>query len=134
MNTVFIDTGAFFRAKRVLIDLIEKGYKLATSIIAIYDFYKIIDELIANEENPAKRDLYLKLRRNFPKLLRELEVEIIPFKIDADTIEEACSLMEKENVDMSVALTYIFLHRFNITSVVSSNKNWKRLKVNLIEV
>ena len=57
MNTVFIDTSALFKAKKVFRELIDRNYVLCTSPIVIYEFVKVIDEL-----DPQPEDIIVEKR------------------------------------------------------------------------
>ncbi len=78
MRSVFIDTSALFRAKSIFMRLVEERYELYVSPIVIYEFIKVLDELIIQEKNEERRRLYQKLKNRLPSLLRDLEVGIIP--------------------------------------------------------
>jgi len=58
--------------------LVEERYELYVSPIVIYEFIKVLDELIIQEKNEERRRLYQKLKNRLPSLLRDLEVGIIP--------------------------------------------------------
>lgn len=99
MKRVFVDTNAFFRGKRKFLELIEKGYRLVTCIIVIYEFLKVIDELIAVEKKLDRKNLYVGLKERFPILLRELDIDIIAHKFSISDIQEALNLAKKESID-----------------------------------
>ena len=55
MRRIFIDTNAFFKARKIFETLIDEGYELVTSTIVIYEFLKVIDELIREEKSEERR-------------------------------------------------------------------------------
>jgi len=126
---VFIDTNAFFKSRAILEKLIKEGTKLATSSIVIYEFVKIIDELIALEQNEKRRQLYIKLKNRFPKLLKELSIDILSHQITYDDLSRAYDIISQKNVDIGDALIYILMKKKNIKKILTFDDDWLRLDV-----
>jgi len=126
---IFIDTNAFFKAKRVFKKLITQGAKLVTSTIVIYEFVKIIDELIALESNEKRRQLYIKLRTRFPKLIEELSIDILQHQITYNDLSQAYEIMSQKGIDIGDALIYILMKKMKIKKILTFDDDWLRLDV-----
>ena len=131
---VFIDTNAFFKSRAILEKLIKEGTKLATSSIVIYEFVKIIDELIALEQNEKRRQLYIKLKNRFPKLLKELSIDILSHQITYDDLSRAYDIISQKNVDIGDALIYILMKKKNIKKILTFDDDWLRLDVTVLGI
>ena len=103
MKRIFIDTNAFFRGKERFLKLIKSGYKLVTCTIVIYEFLKVIDELIAEEKDPKRKKLYIKLKDRFSDLLESLDIEILSHKLSTHEIKKALIIMKEKSVDIGDA-------------------------------
>ena len=132
MNTVFIDTSALFKAKKVLRELIDRNYVLCTSPIVIYEFVKVIDELIIEERNEKRKKLYLRLKERLPALLRELEIKILPHELTHAEVEEAYNIMHEKDVDIGDALIYLLLRKKNIKKILTYDNDWDRMDIEVI--
>lgn len=132
MKMVFIDTNAFFKARNIFENLIDKGYELVTSTIVIYEFIKVIDELIREEKSEEKKKLYLRIKNRFPKLLKELNVKILSHNLSYKDVEEAMEMSEKKNVDIGDALIFKLIKSEGIRNILTYDKDWKRFSVNII--
>ena len=132
MSYVFIDTNALFRARKVFERLIDEGYNLCMSPIVIYEFVKVLDELILEEQSEERRRLYQKLRDRLPSLLRDLEVEILPHELTYEELEEAYNIMKNKDVDIGDALIYLLMKRKNIRKILTYDDDWERLDVEII--
>ncbi len=109
------------------------NYKLVTSTIVVYEFLKVIDELILEERNLDRRNLYVKLRNRFPSLLDELDIEILGHELTAQKIQEAFSVMERKSIDIGDALIYLLLKRVGVQEILTYDEDWKRLGVKNIQ-
>jgi len=132
MKRIFIDTNAFFRGKERFLKLIKSGYKLVTCTIVIYEFLKVIDELIAEEKDPKRKKLYIKLKDRFSDLLESLDIEILSHKLSTHEIKKALIIMKEKSVDIGDALIYILLERENIQKILTYDDDWKRLNTEVI--
>jgi len=132
MNTVFIDTSALFKAKKVFRELIDRNYVLCTSPIVIYEFVKVIDELIIEEQNEKRKKLYLRLKERLPALLRELEIKILPHELAHAEVEEAYNIMHEKDVDIGDALIYLLLRKKNIKKILTYDNDWDRMDIEVI--
>jgi len=133
MKRIFIDTNAFFRGRERFLKLIEDGYRLVTCTIVVYEFLKVIDELIAEEKDPRRRKLYIKLKNRFPSLLEDLDIEILSHRISAQEIREALMIMEEKSVDIGDALIYLLLKREKIREILTYDDDWKRLNIEVTQ-
>ncbi len=133
MKKIFIDTNAFFRGKDIFLRLIENNYKLVTSTIVVYEFLKVIDELILEEKNIDRRNLYIKLRDRFPSLIDDLDIEILSHKLSVKEIQDAFVVMKEKSIDIGDALIYLLLRRESIQEILTYDDDWKRLSVNIIQ-
>ena len=132
MSSVFIDTSALFRARKMFERLVDEGYNLCISPIVIYEFVKVLDELIAEEQNEKRKRLYQKLRSRLPSLLRDLEVKIIPHELTYEELEEAYSIMRNKDVDIGDALIYLLLKKKGIQKILTYDDDWNRLDVETV--
>ena len=132
MNSVFIDTSALFRAKGIFEKLINEGYDLCISPIVIYEFIKVLDELITEEKNEKRKKLYQKLRNRLPSLLKDLEVRIISHELTHEELEEAYKIMKNKDVDIGDALIYLLMKRKNIHKILTYDHDWDRIDIEII--
>lgn len=133
MSKVFIDTSALFRARSLFERLVSEGYDLYISPIVIYEFVKVLDELIVREKSEDRRKLYVKLRNRLPSLLRVLDVRILPHELTYDELEEAYRVMKESGVDIGDALMYLLLKRNRIGKILTYDKDWARLDVEVLK-
>ncbi len=133
MSVVFIDTNALFKGKTVFEKLIDMGYNLCTSPLIIYEFVKVIDELVIEEKNEERRKLYKRLRRRLPFLLRDLEIEIIPHELTYTELEEAYNVMHEKDVDIGDAMIYILLRRKGIQKILTYDDDWGRMDIEVVQ-
>jgi len=132
MSVVFIDTSALFKGKMVFEKLIDMGYDLCISPLVIYEFVKVIDELIIEEKNEERKKLYERLKRRLPSLLRDLEIEIIPHELTYTELEEAYNIMHEKDVDIGDALIYLLLKRKGIQKILTYDDDWNRMDIEVI--
>jgi len=132
VSVVFIDTSALFKAKRVFEKLIDQGYTLCISPLVIYEFVKVIDELIIEEKNEKRRKLYERLRERLPSLVRDLEVKIIPHELTYTELKKAYNIMHEKDVDIGDALIYLLLKRKGIQKILTYDDDWNRMDMEVI--
>ncbi len=133
MRRILVDTNAFFRGKEKFLELVERGYKLVTCTIVIYEFLKVIDELIVEEKDSRRKELYMRLKNRFPGLLEDLEIEILDHKIDVSDIRCALSIMKEKSIDIGDALIYLLLRKENIQEILTYDEDWKRLDIKVVQ-
>ncbi len=133
---VFLDTTAWFGSKYQLAVAIKDDWRLMTSPIVVYEFFKIIQNEInlADQKKKKKRTkLLMNIKTRFPLLIRDLDVKILSLTMKKETITDAMALMEQFSIDIGDALNYQLVKQNNIHYILGKDKDWERLpKIELI--
>ena len=131
VERIFIDSNAFFKRKEKFMEIISKGHPLVINNIVVYEVIKVLDELIS-ESNDKKAKLYKMLKERFPKLLKDLDVEIKCTNLDNERLLMCYEIMKNKNVDIGDAIIYLFMVDNKIQKILSYDDDWRKFDIEII--
>ncbi|MBI4257724.1 MAG: type II toxin-antitoxin system VapC family toxin [Thaumarchaeota archaeon] len=135
MTTLVIDTSAFFKGAARLRQLLRKEEHLATVDLVIFEFMKVTELELKKakaKKNHRREKILLNIQDRFPKLLKELEIEVRSPDITLNDIEELHSLTSKGN-EAGDAMIWLKMQKLGWNTIVTDDTDdWKRLGPNII--
>jgi hypothetical protein len=134
-SPVVVDTSAFFAGTRKLRSILERGERLATIDLIVFEFTKVMEDEIdrANGSGKAARGkMLVEIRKRFPQLLNELEIEVASPMFLASDVSNLYSMIEK-GYDSGDAMICIKMQKLGWNSILTDNvSDWHELGASVV--
>jgi len=136
-TSVMVDTSAFFSGTKELRAIIEKGNKLVTLDLVVFEFTKVMEEEI-DEAKGARRttrvQLLQHLKERFPKLLKDLEIDLESPAFGLDDLSELYSMVSR-GFDSGDAMIWLKMQRAGLDTILTDNvSDWKKIGAKVVGV
>src|SRR5271154_5650685 len=95
---VIVDTSAFFAATKKLRMIVEKGDRLSTIDLIVFEFTKVMEDEIDRARgsgNVARAKVLGLVREMFPQLLTDLEIDVVSPEFSSGDVGSLYSMISK---------------------------------------
>ena len=136
-SSVMVDTSAFFSGTKELREIIEKGNKLSTLDLVVFEFTKVMEEEIDEAKGAGKTarvELLQHLEERFPNLLKDLEIDPKSPAFTLDDLSELYSMVSR-GLDSGDAMIWLKMRRAGLDTILTDNtSDWKKIGAKVVGV
>jgi len=132
---VIVDTSAFFAATKKLHTIIEKGDRLSTIDLIVFEFTKVMEDEIDRARgsgNVARAKMLRLIRERFPQLLTDLEINVVSPEFSSGDVGNLYSMISK-GYDSGDAMIWLKMQKAGLDTILTDNvSDWKELGAKVI--
>jgi hypothetical protein len=133
-SPIIVDTSAFFAGTKKLRKIIEKGDRLLTIDLIVFEFTKVMEDEIrrsARSGNTKRAVMLRGLRDRFPKLLLDLGINVASPEFSSTDVNHLYSMISK-GYDSGDAMIWIKMQKAGWDTIVTDNvSDWRALGANI---
>ena len=134
-KNLVIDTSGFFASAARLQSLAGDGSTLSTPDLVVFEFAKVVAEEISRAKgsgNDRRTKLMLGLQQRFPKLLRELEVEVWSSGFSIDDVDRLYVEISKGH-EPGDAMIWLRMQSKGFDTIATADpKDWNALGAKVV--
>lgn len=135
--TVVVDTPGFFSGAKKLRTIIDKGDKLSTIDLVVFEFTKVMEDEIDEARAAGKStrvQMLQHIKDRFPRLLKDLEIELESPTFTFEDLAELYSMISK-GFDSGDSMIWLKMQRAGLNTILTDNRSdWKRIGAKVISV
>ncbi|MDG6925940.1 MAG: hypothetical protein JRN09_05255 [Nitrososphaerota archaeon] len=129
-SPIIVDTSAFFAGTKKLRTIIEKGDRLLTIDLIVFEFTKVMEDEIQRSagSGDTKRAAMLRgLRDRFPKLLLDLGISVTSPEFSSTDVNNLYSVISK-GYDSGDAMIWLKMQKAGWDTILTDNvSDWRAL-------
>ncbi|MDG6934849.1 MAG: type II toxin-antitoxin system VapC family toxin [Nitrososphaerota archaeon] len=134
-SPIIVDTSAFFAGTRKLRTIIEKGERLLTIDLIVFEFTKVLEDEIrrsVGSGNTKRAEMLRGLRDRFPKLLSDLEINVTSPEFSSTDVNRLYSMISK-GLDSGDAMIWIKMQKAGCDTILTDNvSDWRELGAKVV--
>jgi hypothetical protein len=132
---IIIDTSAFFAGTKKLRSIIERGDRLLTVDLIVFEFTKVIEDEIqrsAGSGNTKRAAVLRGLRDRFPKLLLDLGINVASPEFSLTDVNHLYSMISK-GYDSGDSMIWLKMQKAGWDTILTDNvSDWRALGANVM--
>src|SRR5437899_630757 len=133
ISAVVVDTSAFLAGTRKLKSIMERGDRLSTIDLVVFEFTKVMEDEIDRAKGSGKKaraKMLEAIRQRFPQLLTDLEIEVASPIFSSSDVGSLYSMIAR-GYDSGDAMIWLKMQRAGWDTILTDNvSDWKELGAN----